>query len=89
MSGPEVERKRKDLIRIFKSNGLSITVKTNLKVAASLIFILRYLSTFKDIYQPYKKLNGKPLCINKYSNHPATVIPKIPKAISKWISDIS
>ena len=33
MSGPEVERKRKDLIRIFKSNGLSITVKTNLKVA--------------------------------------------------------
>ena len=33
MSGPEVERKKKDLIRIFKSNGLSITVKTNLKVA--------------------------------------------------------
>ena len=30
MSGPEVERKKKDLIRIFKSNGLSITVKTNL-----------------------------------------------------------
>ena len=89
ISGPEVERKKKDRFRIFKSNGLSITVKTNLKVAASLIFILRYLSTFKDIYQPYKKLNGKPLCINKYSNHPATVIPKIPKAISKWISDIS
>ena len=30
MSGPEVERtKKKNLIRIFKSNGLSITVKTN------------------------------------------------------------
>ena len=33
MSGPEVERKKKDVIRIFKSNGLSITFKTNLKVA--------------------------------------------------------
>ena len=32
MSGPEVDKKKKDLIRIFKSNGLSITVKTNLKV---------------------------------------------------------
>ena len=33
VSGPEVERKKKYLIRIFKINGLSITVKTNLKVA--------------------------------------------------------
>ena len=33
VSGLEVERKKKYLIRIFKSNGLSITVKTNRKVA--------------------------------------------------------
>ena len=33
MSGPEVERKKKELVKIFKNNGLSITVKTNIKTA--------------------------------------------------------
>ena len=44
MSGLEVEKKKKDVIRIFGSNGLSITVKTNMKVANFLdihLFILR------------------------------------------------
>ena len=31
MSGSEVERKKKELVKIFKNNGLSITVKTNIK----------------------------------------------------------
>ena len=30
-SGPEIERKRKQIIQIFKSCGIKITVKTNLK----------------------------------------------------------
>ena len=30
-SGPEIERKRKQIIQIFKSCGLNTTVKTNLK----------------------------------------------------------
>ena len=33
MSGPEVERKKKELAKIFKNNGLSITVKIHLKTA--------------------------------------------------------
>ena len=32
MPGSEVERKKKELVKIFKNNGLSITVKTNLKI---------------------------------------------------------
>ena len=51
MSGPEVERKKKDLIRIFKSNGLSISVKINLKVAD---FLDIHFEMVQDIYQPYK-----------------------------------
>ena len=86
MSGPEVERKKIDLIRIFKSNGLSITVKTNLKVTDSLDI---HFEIVQDIYQPYKKPNDEPLYINKNSNHPSTVIKQIPKAISKQMSDIS
>ena len=66
-----------------------LQLKQTWKLLTSLIFILRCLSTFKDIYQPNKKLNAKPLCINKNSNHPAKAIPKIPKAIWKWISDVS
>ena len=33
MSGSEVEGKKKELVKIFKNNGLSITVKTNIKSA--------------------------------------------------------
>ena len=33
MSGPEVERKKKELVKISKNNRLSITVKTNIKAA--------------------------------------------------------
>ena len=50
VSGPDVERKKKYLIRIFKSNGLSITVKTNRKVAD---FLHIYFEIIQDIYQPY------------------------------------
>ena len=32
MSGPKAERMKKDLIEIFKKNGLSITIDVNLKV---------------------------------------------------------
>ena len=50
VSGLEVERKKKYLIRIFKSNGLSITVKANRKVAD---FLHIYFEIIQGIYQPY------------------------------------
>ena len=37
MSGPEVERKKKEIVKIFKNNGLSITVKITLKPADFLV----------------------------------------------------
>ena len=85
ISGPEVERRKKDLLRIFKGNGLSITVKINLKID----FLHIHFEIVQDIHQPFKKPNNEPLYINKNSNHPQTVIKQIPKAISKRISDIS
>ena len=51
MSGPKVERKKKDPIKIFKSNGLSITVKTNLNVAD---FLDIHFEIVQHSYQPYK-----------------------------------
>ena len=86
MSGPEVERNKKDLMRIFESTGLSITVKTNLKIPN---FLNIHFEIKDNIYQPYKKLKDEPLYINKNSNHPLTVVKQILKAISKQVSDIS
>ena len=51
MYGSEVERKKKELVKIFKNNGLSITVKTNLKTAD---FLVIHFDLVNEIYQPYK-----------------------------------
>lgn len=60
---PEIERgTKKDLIRMFESNGLSIKFNTSPKVAILLDVDLHLI---RDIYQPYKKPNNNPLYINK------------------------
>ena len=38
-SGPEIERKRKQIIQILKSCGLKITVKKNLKTVDFLMYV--------------------------------------------------
>ena len=58
MSGPEAERKENELVKIFKNNGLSITVKTNIKTAD---FFDIHFDLVKKVYQPYKKPNDDPL----------------------------
>ena len=83
MSGPEVKRKKKELVKIFKSNGLSITV---IKTAD---FLDIHFDLVKEIYQPYKKPNDDPLYINIKSNHPPSILQQLPKSILKRISEIS
>ena len=55
-SGPEIERKRKQIIQIFKSCGFNITVKTNLKTAD---FLDIGLDLVNNTYQPYRKPNSE------------------------------
>ena len=85
MSRPEVERKKKELGKIFKNNGLPITVKTNLTTSdfLDIDFDLR-----KEIYESYKKHNDDHLFINKKFNHPPPILQQLPKSISKTISEI-
>ena len=64
-SGPEIERKRKRIIQIFKTCGLNITVKTNLK---TLDFLDVRLDLINNTYQPYRKPNGETVYVNKHSN---------------------
>ena len=65
MSGPEVERKKKELVKISKNNGLSITAD----------FLDITFDLVKESYQPYKKPNDDPLYINIKSNHPPSILP--------------
>ena len=86
MSGPEIERKRKQIIKIFKDCGLSITIKTNL---TSVDFLDIRLNLKDNTYQAYRKPNSERIYIRKTSNHPKNAIKDLPKAIGKRLSDIS
>ena len=85
-SGPETERLRKNVVKIFKNCGLSITSKTNLKT-------VDYLDVTSDLennsYKPYRKSDNLPAYIHKHSNHPPTILNELPKSIAKRISDLS
>ena len=86
IGGPEIERRKKKIIQIFKAHKLNITINTNLPV-------VQYLDVEFDLrngtYKPYKKPNNTPLYVNVKSNHPPTVLKHIPKGIAKRLSEIS
>ena len=78
-SGPEVDRKRKNIIKIFQECGLSITCAINKKIAD---FLDVRLNLNNQTYEPYRKPSNEPVYINKQSNQPPNIIADIPKAIS-------
>ena len=86
LSGPEIERKRKAIIKLFKECCLNITIKTNLKIVN---FLDVKINLDTGTYRPYRKPDNKLAYINRKSNHPPTMIKEVPKAIAKRISDIS
>ena len=85
-SGPETERKRKQIIQVFKSCGLNITVKANFKTVD---FLDVRFDLINNIYQPYRKPNSETVYINKQSNHPPNILKDLPKTINKQITYIS
>ena len=61
LSGPEIERLKRNVVKTFNDCGLNITTKTNLHTVIYLdvIFDLR-----KDTYLPYSKPDNPPVYIN-------------------------
>ena len=53
-SGPESARKRKEIIKIFNTYNLSITIETNI---CFVTFLDTTFHLINDIYKPYWKLN--------------------------------
>ena len=86
MPGPTTERTRKAIIKIFKKNGLNITIDMNM-IQSNFLDVSLNIETGQ--YKPYRKPNNIPLYINKKSNHPPTIIKQIPTMIQTRISDLS
>ena len=73
LSGPEIERKRKAIIKLFKESGLNITIQTNLKIVN---FLDIEMNLDADTYPPYRKPDNIPGYINRKSNHPPLYLKK-------------
>ena len=84
--GPARERMKKDIIKVFKDNGLSITIDMGPQKVEFLDVILDLSA---QNYGPYRKPNSTPRYINVQSNHPPTVLKQIPQSINKRLSKIS
>ena len=65
LSRPQIEQKRKNIIKIFKDNGLNITIQASLKVVK---FLDVELNLNNGIFRPYRKPDNIPVYINKKSN---------------------
>ena len=85
-NGPKMDKIRKDIIKVFKDEDLSITIDTNLS-ATDFLDVTFDLHTGK--YFPYRKPNSKPLYINALSNHPPTILKQLPEMINKRLIDLS
>ena len=81
-----IDRKRKDIIKLFKEHGLSITIETNIKIVNYLDI---QMNLNDNTYKPFRKANNLPLYIHKESKHPSSIIKKLPESISKRVSEIS
>ena len=82
----EIERKKKQIVKIFKEFGLFITVKCNLK---SVDFLDVTFDLYDNLYKPYRKPNNKFTYINKKLNNPKNVQKQLPKSIANRRPDAS
>ena len=81
-----MEKIKKRLQKVFKTNGLNVIIECDMKV-------VNYLDvTFKlnkGTYQPYQKPDNIIQNIHAESNHPPNIIKQIPKTTEKHLSWLS
>ena len=85
-SGPVADRVRKQIIEVFKSCGLKITIESNLRTVNYLDITMCLES---GTYKPYRKPNDTPLYVSAKSNHPPQVLKSLPVGINKRLAMIS
>ena len=85
-TGRVLDKKRKQLEKICKDNGLGITALTNIKV-------VNFLDVTFDLtsksYKPYRRPNSKLSYLHVDSDHPSSVIKSVPKTVETRLSTLS
>ena len=84
-SGPVLDKMRKNIIALFKNEGLSITIETNL-FETDFLDVTYNLATGK--FFSFRKSNKQTLYINAKSNHPPNILrdlPNVKKNIIRFI----
>ena len=86
ISGPQVERLRKNLFNFFHQYKLKVTIEANVKQAD---FLDISMDLESGIHCPYCKDDSVPTYININSNHPPHIKKNLPNMISERISRLS
>jgi len=83
---PKVEQLKKKVIKLFRRNGLTVKIETNI---SAINFLHVTLDLKNENFKPFRKENDKPLYINKHSNHPPNIKKELPEMIKKHLSELS
>ena len=86
ISGPQVERLRKNLFNFFGQFNLKVTIEANIKRTD---FLDISMDLESGIHRPYRKDDSVPTYININSNHPPHIKKNLPNMISDRISKLS
>ena len=85
-SGPQNERIKKDLQKIFKENGLTLEIQCNKK-------IVDYLDVTLNLndgsFKPYRKPDDETNYVHAESDHPPCIIKQLPISVEKRLSSLS
>ena len=85
VSGPELEKMKKHIQKIFKEKMLDIIIECNTKIVNHLDVTFNLND---GIYKPYKKPNDETKYIHVDSDHPPSIIKQIPKSIATRLSSL-
>ena len=83
--GPILDKMRKNIITLFKEEGLAIIIDTNL---IETDFLDATFNLARGKFFPFTKPNNVPLYINIKSNDPSIIIKDLPKMINKRLSKL-
>ena len=83
LSGPAIDRLKKDITKIFQIHGLSMIIETNL-IQTDILDVTFKLETKK--FWPYRKTGDQPLYINMRSNYPSYIKKQLPKMVESRLS---
>ena len=82
----DTENIKKEICRIFNSNGLRITIEANKQI---INFLDVTFNLNQNTYRPFTKPNAELLYVHRESNHPPITTKNIPAGINKRLSFLS